>query len=253
VSALLALRVRGAIRAAVRRLGTAAAGGAIAGVIAGAIGGTALILASGTQALLSTPVALMIIGGLAGGFGAAGVGAGLAAAEVLARSRRRLGLAACGALSGIASALAANLAVRAVFRSVVGHPPAALGGPVEGFVIGLAAGIGYGWGTPVSRGGGMATPFGAARFKAALVTGMCCAVGGALLGALGGNTVSVTLDAIADTYAGSQVGLGPLAKLLGEHELRPMTRSLTSALEGLLFGFGLAFGLTHRPSERPSR
>jgi hypothetical protein len=99
----------------------------------------------------------------------------------------------------------------------------------------------------------MATPSGAARLRAALATGACCALGGALLGALGGRTVSVTLDAIADTYAGSQVGLGPLARILGEQDLRPMTRTITSALEGLLFGFGLAFGLTHRPSSQSSR
>jgi DNA-binding winged helix-turn-helix (wHTH) protein len=253
VFALLVLRVRRAIHAAVRRLGAAAGGGAVAGMVGGAIGGTALMLAADTRTRLSTPVALMIVGGLTGAFGAAGVGAGLAAAEVLARSRRRLGLAVCGACSGMAAALVANLAVRALFRGVVGHPPAALGGPIEGVVIGFAAGLGYGWGTPVSEGGGMATPSGAARLKAAIVTGACCAAAGALLGATGGRTVSVTLDSIADAYVGSQVGLGPLARLLGEHDLRPMTRSLTSALEGLLFGFGLAFGLTHRPSGRSSR
>jgi DNA-binding winged helix-turn-helix (wHTH) protein len=253
ILALLALRVRGATRAAMRRVGAAAAGGAIAGMAAGAIGGTVLMLAADMRARVSTPMGLMIIGGLTGALGAAGIGAGLGAAEVLARSRRRLGLAACGALSGMATALLANLAVRALFRSVVGHPPAALGGPIEGLVIGLAAGLGYGWATPVAAGGGMATPSGAARARAALATGACCAVGGALLGALGGKTVSVTLDAIADTYAGSQVGLGPLARLLGEQDLRPMTRSITSALEGLLFGFGVAFGLTHRPSSHSSR
>ena len=253
ISALLALRIRGATRAAMRRVGAAAAGGAIAGIAAGAVGGGALVLAADSRAWVSTPLGLMIIGGLAGAFGAAGIGAGLGAAEVLARSRRRVGLAACGALSGMLSALLANLAVRALFRSVVGYPPSALGGPVEGLVMGLAAGLGYGWATPVSAGGGMATPSGAARVKAALATGLCCALGGALLGAAGGKTVSVTLDAIADTYAGSQVGLGPLARLLGEQDLRPVTRSITSGLEGLLFGFGLAFGLTHRPSSRISR
>jgi DNA-binding winged helix-turn-helix (wHTH) protein len=253
VFALLVLRIRGAIRAAVRRLGAAAAGGALAGMLAGAMGGVALVLAAETSAYFSTPVALMIVGGLTGAFGAAGVGAGLAAAEVLARSRRRLGLALCGALSGTAAALMANVAAGALFRTVVGHPPAALGGPIEGLAIGFAAGVGYGWATPVPRGGGMATPSGRARVSAALATGLCCAAAGALLGALGGRTVSVTLDAIADTYTGSQVGLGPLARLLGEQDLRPLTRSITSGLEGLLFGFGLAFGLTHRPPARSSR
>jgi hypothetical protein len=216
------------------------------------IGGTTLVLAGEGPATLSIPLALMIIGGLAGAFGAAGVGAGLAAAEVLVRARRRIGLAMFGALSGTAAALLANFALRAVFGSVVGRPPAAVGGPLEGLVIGFAAGLGYGWATPTPRGGGMATPHGSARFHAALATAACCALGGALLGGLGARTVSVTLDNIAETYAGSQVGLGPLARLIGEQDPRPLTRALVSALEGLLFGFGLAFGLTHRPRGRSS-
>jgi hypothetical protein len=153
----------------------------------------------------------------------------------------------------MAAALVAHVAVRVLFGSLVGRTPAEVGGPLEGLVIGLAAGLGYGWSTPTPRGGGMATPHGIDRLRAALATGACCAVGGALLGASGAGTVSVTLDAIAETYAGSQVGLGPLAKLVGEEGPRPLTRSLVSALEGLFFGFGLAFGLTHRPSGRPSR
>jgi DNA-binding winged helix-turn-helix (wHTH) protein len=252
VAALVKLRVRGAVRAALRRLGTAAAGGAIAGIVAGMIGGTSLMLAGDGPASVSVPLALMIIAGLAGAFGAAGIGAGLAAAEVLARARRRLGLAICGALSGMTAALLASLALRAVFGSVVGRPPAAIGGPFEGLLIGFAAGLGYGWATPTPRGGGMATPHGPARIRAALATAVCCALAGALLGAAGARTVSVTLDNIAETYAGSQVGLGPLARLIGEQDARPMTRSLVSALEGLFFGFGLAFGLTHRPSGRSS-
>jgi DNA-binding winged helix-turn-helix (wHTH) protein len=253
VAALVAVRMRGAMRAAARRLGTAAAGGAFAGIVAGGLGGAVLMLAAERPVSFSMPAALMIIGGLAGALGAAGIGAGLAAAEVLARSRRRLGLATCGALSGMAAALVANVAVRALFGSVVGRSPAAAGGPLEGFIIGLAAGVGYGWSTPTPRGGGMATPHGTARLRAALATGACCAIAGAVLGALGAGTVTVTLDAIADTYAGSQVGLGPLARLVGEEGPRPMTRSLVSGLEGLMFGFGLAFGLTHRPSEPSSR
>ncbi|MGH9330227.1 MAG: hypothetical protein ACRD09_07290, partial [Vicinamibacterales bacterium] len=66
-------------------------------------------------------------------------------------------------------------------------------------------------------------------------------------------TVSVTLDRTAKAYQGSQVGLEPLARALGEGTLRPMTRALASAFEGLMFGIGLATGLTHRPSPRRSR
>jgi DNA-binding winged helix-turn-helix (wHTH) protein len=253
VRALVALRLRGAAHAAGSRLGRAAMAGAAAGVTGGALGGIVLMLPRESPTTISTSVALAIIGGAAGAVGAAGIGGGLAAAEVLARSRRRLALAVCGAISGLLAATIAHLAVRTVFGSVVGRPPAALGGPIEGVVIGLAAGIGYASSTRTPHGGGMATPRGLARLRAALATGLCCAIAGAALGALGGRTVSVTLDAVGETYTGSQVGLAPLARVLGEQELRPLTRTLVSGFEGLLFGFGLALGLTHRPSRGPSQ
>jgi DNA-binding winged helix-turn-helix (wHTH) protein len=247
VAALVALRLRGAARAAGRRLGLAAAGGAVAGMVGGVVGGCILMLPAGSRATFSTLVALMIIGGLAGAFGAAAIGAGLAAAEMLARARRRLALALCGVSSGLLAGTMAHLAVRAVFESVVGRPPAQLGGPLEGSVVGLAAGIGYAWSTRTPHGGGMATPHGVARLRAGLGTALCCAAAGAALGAMGGTTVSGTLDTIGSTYSGSQVGFAPLARVLGEQELRPVTRALVSGFEGLLFGFGLALGLTHRP------
>jgi DNA-binding winged helix-turn-helix (wHTH) protein len=248
MAALAALRLRGAARAAGRRLGLAATGGAIAGTVGGAVGGSVLMLPAESPATFSTLVALMIIGGLAGTFGAAALGAGLAAAEVLARARRRLALALCGVSSGLLAGTMAHLAVRAVFESVVGRPPTQLGGPLEGSVVGFAAGVGYAWSTRTPHGGGMATPHGIARLRAGLGTALCCAAAGAALGAMGGTTVSVTLDTIGSTYSGSQVGLAPLAHVLGEQELRPVTRALVSAFEGLLFGFGLALGLTHRPT-----
>lgn len=253
IVALVTLRLRRAARSAASRLGTASAGGAIAGVIGGGLGGAALMLPAGSRADAGALGALAIIGGAAGAFGAAGVGGGLAAAEALARSRRRLALAVCGAMSGMIAGAIAHAAVSVVFGSVVGRPPAALGGPLEGLIIGLAAGVGYGWATPTPRGGGMATPRGTARFVTALVTALCCAIGGAVLSGMGAKTVSATLDTVGETYTGSRVGLEPLAGVIGEQQHRPITRSLVGGFEGLLFGFGLAFGLTYRPSGRSSR
>ena len=51
-------------------------------------------------------------------------------------------------------------------------------------------------------------------------------------------------------FEGSGVGLAPLARLLGEEEFRPVTRTLISGAEATVFGIGLAFGLTHRPRPR---
>jgi hypothetical protein len=68
-----------------------------------------------------------------------------------------------------------------------------------------------------------------------------------LLTVADGHLVGSSLDAMAAAFDGSDVGLAPLARLLGEQELRPVTRALIGAFEGLLFGAALAFGLTHRP------
>jgi hypothetical protein len=57
----------------------------------------------------------------------------------------------------------------------------------------------------------------------------------------------MSLDLLAHSFPGSQVGLAPLARLLGEAEPGLATRLVVSAGEGLLFGCGLAWGLTRRP------
>ena len=66
----------------------------------------------------------------------------------------------------------------------------------------------------------------------------------------GRHLVAASLDVMADAFSGSATGLAPLARLLGEQTLRPVTRTLVSVFEGLCFGAGLAYGLTHRPERR---
>jgi F0F1-type ATP synthase membrane subunit c/vacuolar-type H+-ATPase subunit K len=79
------------------------------------------------------------------------------------------------------------------------------------------------------------------------VTGIVCGIAGIGLSLADRNLVGSSLDVMAAAFEGSDVGLTPLAKLLGEEDLRPVTRTLVSAAEATLFGIGLAFGLTHRP------
>jgi len=93
----------------------------------------------------------------------------------------------------------------------------------------------------------MATPRGAARLRAALFSGACCAFAGIVVCRLGGNLVGASLNLLARTYRGSHVGLAPLAHMLGEADPGPLTRALSGGLEGLLFGTGLVAGLTRRP------
>ena len=118
VLALVRLRISDAGRMVARRWASAAAAGALGGAAAGMCGGVALYLSPMSSARPQSSLALAAIGALAGGVGAAGIGAGLAAAEVLARSRRGLALAVCGAASGALVALIAHL----VAPSVAGRP-----------------------------------------------------------------------------------------------------------------------------------
>ncbi|HEY6549437.1 MAG TPA: winged helix-turn-helix domain-containing protein, partial [Vicinamibacteria bacterium] len=90
---LFRLRLRRAWRLAEERWLAASLGGGAAGLFAGLVGGTLLWLGPGSRANSTVPIVLAFLGCVVGALGAAGVGAGLAAAEVLVRSWRRLPLA----------------------------------------------------------------------------------------------------------------------------------------------------------------
>jgi hypothetical protein len=130
-------------------------------------------------------------------------------------------------------------------QGLFGRDLSPMAGGFEGLVLGAAAGLGYALAT--ARAGGMATPRGWARGRAVLATGLCCALAAAALAATGSYLGAMSLDFMARTFPGSQVGLAPLSRLLGEDDPGLLTRLVISAWEGLLFGAGLALGLTRRP------
>jgi DNA-binding winged helix-turn-helix (wHTH) protein len=244
---LALLRLRRAARHTSNRWGAAALGGTVAGVIAGVIGGIAMWLVPASDAHANVVVAVATIGAVAGALGAAGIGAGLAAAEALARSARATALIACGAAGGAFAGALAHVITRALVAGMFGREMPSIGGWIEGLVLGAAAGLGYAMSTAPLPGGGLAGPRGWARVRACLTTGVVCGLAGILLTWAGRRLVGSSLDSMASAFAGSHVGLAPIAKLLGEESLRPITRTIVSAFEGVAFGVGLAFGLTHRP------
>ena len=243
---LFLLRIRRVARLAGRRWLAAAAGGAATGAIAGFLGGLVLRFGPGSTAGSGVLAMLPLLGTAIGGVAAAGVGAGLAAAEAAFRARRRLALAAAGASSGLAVGATAHLLGRLVLEGLFGRELSSLTGAVEGLVLGGAVGLGYGLATPTAE-GGMATPQGLARVRVALLTGLACALAAGMLGWSGRFLGAMSLDFMAQSFPGSQVGLAPLARLLGEQEPRVVTRVAISVFEGLMFGSGLAAGLTRRP------
>ena len=243
---LFLLRIRRVARLAARRWMAAAVGGAAAGAVAGLLGGFVLRFGPGSTAGNGVLAMLPLLGMMVGGVAAAGGGAGLAAAEAAFRARRRLALAVAGAASGLAVGATAHLLGLLVLEGLFGRELSPLTGAVEGLVLGGAVGLGYGLATPTAE-GGMATPHGLARVRVALLTGLACALAAGMLGWSGRFLGAMSLDFMAQSFPGSQVGLAPLARLLGEQEPGVVTRVAISAFEGLMFGSGLAAGLTRRP------
>jgi hypothetical protein len=151
-----------------------------------------------------------------------------------------------GAIGGGAIGALAHLVGLLTLEGLLGRDLSPVAGGFEGFVLGGAAGLGYAIATP-RREGGMATPRGSARLVAAAATGLCCALAAVALASTGSRLGAMSLDFMARTFPESQVGLAPLARLLGEAQVGRMTETVISAAEGLLFGVGLVLGLSRRP------
>lgn len=253
IAALAALRWRRARRHASVRWGAASAGAAGSGAVAGVLGGIALMLLPDSGTPASAMVVLGVLGAAAGGLGAAGVGAGLAAAEALARSRRALALVLSGAAGGALVGLTGQLLLRWTLGGLFGVRDVSIGGAIDGVVLGGAAGLGYALATPRPAGGGMATPTGLARVRAAAVVGLACGLSAFWLAVSGRPLVGGLVNAVAQASRGADIVIAPLGRLIGEPDFGPVTGALLGACEGVFFGFGLALGLTRRTRPQESR
>lgn len=216
----------------------AVAGAAGAGALAGGLGGVVVLLGPGSHAPASTAAVLALVGTLVGALGAAGVAGGLAVAEALVPKPRVPALAGWAAMGGGAIGLFTHHLARWTLQGIFGREIASVGGGWEGLAIGSAAGLGYGVAT-LRR---PATPLRAAVFTAA-----ACGLAGLLASASGANLAGGSLNTLARSFQGSQVQLAPVARLLGEADLGPLTRNALGAYEGAFFGFGLALGFARRP------
>jgi DNA-binding winged helix-turn-helix (wHTH) protein len=245
------LRLSRAARSVTARWLSALAGGALAGLAAGVVGGLTLAAAPGSKAPLAVAPVLGAIGLASGALGGAGVGAGLSAAEALARSHRVLALLAGGAIGGgLIGTVTAWLAGWSLTALVGLTVP--VGGGIAGLALGAAAGLGYGWATRTMA-DGLAAPRGATRLRVCAVTALAVACGALAVAAAGRPLVGGTIHAIAQASAGSQVALTPLAHLIGEPDVGRVTGAIISFAEGGVFGLGLACGLTRRPASGRAR
>jgi DNA-binding winged helix-turn-helix (wHTH) protein len=240
--ALVALRLRRAARIAAGRGVAAAVGGGTAGVVAGLLGGWLLAAVPGSSAPAALAGVLAAIGGCCGALGGAGVGAGISIAEVVALSRRPVGLVVGSAAGGgLVGGLAQWLAQGALATLVGVHAP--MSGALAGLVIGGAAGLGYAVATRGTE-GGLAAPRGRQRTVAVAWIAGATALAALALTLNGRPLVGGTIHKIAQSSNGSQAALTPLGRLVGEPDFGPLSRALLGTGEGLLFGLGLGIGLT---------
>lgn len=241
---IVRLRLARAARLVARRWATGAAGGGFSGAFAGCLGALMLTLAPGSTAPVSVIPVLATIGAILGALAGAGVGAGLSTAEATMRSNRRLGLWLFGALGGGLVGLLTQWLVQWSLAVLVGIEPA-VGGALDGLVLGGAAGVGYGLTTGDAH-EGLATPRGRRRLVAVSLTGAACALAALGLSLAGRPLVGGTIHAIASASGGAQAMLTPLANLMGETHFGPITAAMVAMGEGAAFGLGIAAGLTRR-------
>ena len=241
---IIQLRLRRAVRLVARRWGGASAGGALAGLAAGFVGGLALAAAPDSAAPFAIAPVLAVIGATCGAAGGAGVGAGLAVAEATTRSQRAPALIAAAALGGGLVGVTVQWLARWSLAALVGVD-IAVGGGIEGLVVGGGAGLGYALATRSAE-GGIAAPRVRRRLRAALVTALLCGLAGIALTLGGHPLVGGTVHAIADAAEGSRATLAPLGRLIGEPDFGPVSSAILAFGECAVFGFGLAYGLMRR-------
>jgi DNA-binding winged helix-turn-helix (wHTH) protein len=225
------------------RAAGAAAGAALAGLVGGVAGGLLLRFAGDWNVPGTVPMALGLVGAATGAIGGLGVGGGLALGEARARAARPLVLLAGGTLGGGAVGLVAHALGRWTIEGLFGRAVPAVGGAPEGLAIGAVVGLAYGLAARPPQGSGLDV---SSRLWAALATGLATAAGCVAISQLGATLAGASVNAIARSFQGSQVGLAPLARLLGEPDLGPLTRAVLGAWEGLLFGAGVVLGFTRR-------
>ena len=221
----------------------AALAATLAGLFGGLVGGVLLRWAGDWNVPPTLPVALGFVGAVAGGLGGTGVGLGLAFGEARASRARPAMLVACAALGGGAVGLVTSTLARWTIEGLFGQAIPPIGGVVEGLAIGAATGLAYGLSARPPHGSGLD---GRARAKATIATGLATSAVCVAISLLGATLGGATLNSIARAFQGSQVGIAPLARLLGEPDLGPLTRAALGAWEGLLFGASVALGFTRR-------
>jgi DNA-binding winged helix-turn-helix (wHTH) protein len=201
------------------------AGGGLAGIVGGlfyGFAGASLPLAPGIGAIsvLLVLVALTTVVAL---IGAAGVAFGISIAAFLSRGIGASAIAG-GAVGGLVVGAIVKLLGLDTLRLLFGHSPGDITGPLEGFVLGAAIGLGT-WlasRSPKLRYGTIGAAF-------------IGSIAGAAIPLFGGHLMGGSLVLITAHFPGSLLRLDRIGALFGESGFGPVSQRVTGALEGALF------------------
>jgi len=215
----------------------AAAGGASAGALGGLLYGFGFASQqppSGVGAA-SVILILVVITGLVGFVGGAGVGLGVAVADLAPRHRGYLSILG-GGVGGLTIGALAKLIGLDAFDVLLGLTPGEITGAAEGLALGGAVGMGA-W----------LSEFGARAGSGAKAAALAAWIGGAagiVVALCGGHLMGGSLNLLAGQFPTSHLNVGAIGKLFGDPVFGPLTQGLTAGLEGALFSAGVV-GMRH--------
>ncbi|MGZ9100294.1 MAG: hypothetical protein ACXW3O_11370, partial [Brevundimonas sp.] len=121
------------------------------------------------------------------------------------------------------------------FSLLFGQTPGEITGAAEGALLGGAIGFGAWLG---SRIGGPDSPG-----HSAAIAGLAGGAAGAVIPLLGGRLMGGSLEALADGFPNSRLGIDRMGALFGESSFGLASQIITGGFEGALFGACVAGAL----------
>jgi hypothetical protein len=196
-------------------------GGGAAGLLGGVLYSFVGVVQPGAGAA-SALFVLVCITMLIGLLGGAGVGFGIAAAD-LAPGRLGQWKVVGGAAGGLIVGGFVNLLGLDTFNLLIGQAPAEITGAPEGALLGGAVGLAA-W-----------LASGASLRRVVAIAGVAGAAAGVLIHVLGGRLMAGSLALLADGFPNSRLQLDQIGRVFGEDAFGPVSQTVFGGLEGALF------------------
>lgn len=219
-----------------RRVTGATWGASLAGVTVGLMLGAALAIARHAASFEATTtiLVLMSLGAIAGAFGGFGVSAGIVIMQNISYRHSHWWSVAGGAMGGFGIGGLLNILGVDILRALFGQNLSGITGALEGAVIGFGLSLG------ITLAGQINNRYGWLKVLGAALGAM---LGAIILTTIKGNLFSGSIEAIARSFADSQINLETLASLFGETHIKMIPRLVLGAVEGFLFGGFMAAGM----------